>query len=326
MPFPRIAGALRNIGSTLINGAQSPYLLPEEQAAANAQRKSAMIASLLRSSAPTPQGMGPGAFGALGMAAQAGNQAQADAQENAIRMRMLSAQMAQLNQGGQAPADIRTMQALGFPLTPDGFKQFNEYQTRTVINKDESPIPIAQLDSVRLPDGSTPPIGTTPSQARALGAKVVSSAEQQKAQQGDAALGILGQLRDLAIGESGVFNDVKPGLANRAAGALGAGIGLLTQDDPRVSRYQDMSQATLAPFIKFLGETGSLAKDDVARAIGLLPRLFPLPDTKEVATEKLNALEEIINRGVSNLKSGKRAESAPPSETPPLPPGFTLDE
>jgi len=70
-----------------------------------------------------------------------------------------------------------------------------------------------------------------------------------------------------------------------------------------------------------LGESGALAQGDVDRALGLLPRVFPLPDTKEVATEKLAALREIISRGVTKMNSVTRQST----QLPPLPAGFTLD-
>lgn len=127
MAFERIAGALRNVGNQFLGrtGAPSPYLLPEEQDAALQQRRMAMAASLLQSAAPRPQGTGPGVFGALGGALQAGQQAQASSVEDAIRMRMLQAQMAQLSQGGEAPSDVRNAQAFGIPLTPEGFAQMH---------------------------------------------------------------------------------------------------------------------------------------------------------------------------------------------------------
>src|SRR6185503_2248403 len=99
------------------------------------------------------------------------------------------------------------------------------------------PIPIEQLDTVRLPNGQTPPIGTTYAQAREMGAQVLSAEDQKRTQQADQALGILGQLKDLAIGKDGVFQDVQPGLVNRAASALTFGLNMLTQDDPRASLF-----------------------------------------------------------------------------------------
>lgn len=195
----------------------------------------------------------------------------------------------------------------------------------TTINlgdKLAEPIPITQIGNVRTPDGNAVPIGTTFQQARDMGAQVQSSAEQARRTQADAALGILGELEALALGEGGVFTDVEPGFVNRAGSALLHGLNMLTQDDPNAARYEDLSKSTLAPFIKFLGESGALADGDVQRGLGLLPRIFPLPDTRKVAEEKINGLKEIISRGIRNLNTGQRVDAS----IPPLPPGFVLDE
>lgn len=332
VPGNRLIEMLRGGLNRVANGTPSPYLLPEEQAAAAEQRRMAMAASLLQNAGRRPVGTGPGVLGGIGEAMQAGNAAQANAQQDAIKMRMLQAQMAQLTQGNQPqdPNDLRMMRALGFPLNQEGLKAYTDATSRpgTTINvgddKLNEPIPISQLDSVRLPNGQPPPIGTTFAQARDAGARVMSPAEVQRGQQADQALGILGQLKDLAVGENGVFREVAPGLANRAGSAFQFGLNMITQDDPRASQFYDMSRATLAPFIKFLGESGALAQGDVDRALGLVPRIFPLPDTEQVAREKLATLEEIISRGVKNLNSG--GAQRPANSLPPLPPGFTLDE
>jgi hypothetical protein len=120
---PRFIDRLKTGFSTLVNGPPSPYLSPEEQAAASAQRRMAMTATLLRSSAPTPQGTGPGAFGALGAALESGGAAQSDAVQNAMRARVIQAQLA----GGQdrMSAAIGDMKALGYPLTKEGFAAYN---------------------------------------------------------------------------------------------------------------------------------------------------------------------------------------------------------
>jgi hypothetical protein len=321
----KIAGGFNRVAGGLA-GPDDPNLSPQENAARQQRQRMAMAAALMQASAPRPKGTGSpiADFGSAMMASQqAGDQFSADA----LRAKLMQMQMAQANQGAQDPSTIREMRALGYPLTQEGFEAYNKAQARpgTTINIGEEmnkPIPIAQLDTVRMPDGTTPPIGTTFAQAREMGAKVLSAEDQKRTIQADQALGILNQLEELAIGPNGVFNEVEPGLANRAASAIDFGLEMLTQNDPRASQFHDMSQATLAPFIKFLGETGSLATGDVQRAIGLLPRIFPLPDTGEVARDKIKELREIITRGVTKMNSVSRQSD----EVPPLPPGFTLDE
>ena len=134
-----------------------------------------------------------------------------------------------------------------------------------------------------------------------MGAEVYSTSEQQRQQQADAAMGILEELESLALGEDGgVFSGVESGVINRVGAALEHGLNMLTQDDPRASRYHDLVNASLSPFIKFLGESGALAEGDVQRALGLMPRIWPFPDTEEVAGQKLRQVREILERGVRN--------------------------
>jgi hypothetical protein len=216
---------------------------------------------------------------------------------------------------------------LGRPLTNEEVMTLSGGGAGTTINVGETlnkPIPIPQLDSVRLPDGGKLPLGTTFAQAQELGAQVVSGEDQKRAQQADQAVGILDQLEELAIGPKGVFNEVMPGMANRVASAFNFAIDMVDQKDPRAAQFKDLSEATLAPFIKFLGESGALADGDVKRGLGLLPRIWPLPDTKEVATDKIRSLREIVNRGVGNLNSGTRVDGD--DDDVPPPPGYTLDD
>jgi hypothetical protein len=320
-----ISGGFNKFANGMAGVQNNPNLTPQENAAMAQQQRMAMTAALLQGAAPRPQGTGS-PLADFGSAMFAGQQAGGQFAADAMRAKLMQAQMAQAQQGAQDPSTIREMQALGYPLTPEGFKEYNAAQARpgTTINIGDEmnkPIPIAQLDTVRLPDGTTPPIGTTFGQARDMGAKVLSAEDQKRTIQADQALGILNQLEEMAIGPDGVFNEVAPGLANRAASAIDFGLNMLTQNDPRASQFHDMSQATLAPFIKFLGETGSLAQGDVQRAIGLLPRIFPLPDTGEVARDKIAELREIITRGVTKMNSVSRQSE----DMPPPPPGFTLD-
>jgi hypothetical protein len=320
-----LSGGVNRMGGAMTGNAQNPYLNPQENSAMQQRMRQALATSLLMNSGPRPKGTSSplGDVGAAMFASQqAGDQFTADA----LRAKMMQAQLAQAQQGAEDPAAIREMRRLGYPLTPDGFKQYNADQAKpsTTINIGEKlnePIPIAQLDTVRLPNGQTPPIGTTYAEAREMGARVLSAEDQKRTQQADQALGILNQIEEIAIGPNGVFNEVQPGLANRAAAAIDFGLDMLDQKDPRASQYADMSQAVLAPFIKFLGETGSLAQGDVQRALGLLPRIFPLPDTGEVAKEKISELREIVTRGVTKMNSVTRQSE----NIPPPPPGFTLD-
>lgn len=194
---------------------------------------------------------------------------------------------------------------IGRPLTEQEVMQLagSGGTTINIGEKLNEPIPIAQLDTVRMPDGTTVPIGTTFAEAREMGAQVVSTNETSRRQQAEQALGILDELESMALGPGGVFEEIEPGLMNRAGAAIEHGFQMLTQNDPGASRFNDMAKATLAPFIKFMGESGALADGDVTRALGLLPRTFPLPDTREVAEGKFDVLRQIVSRGVANMNA-----------------------
>lgn len=190
----------------------------------------------------------------------------------------------------------------------------------TTINigeKLQEPIPIAQLDKVRLPDGSPVPIGTTFAQAREMGAEVYSSEEQKRGQQQAAALAILDEIEQLALGPEGIFRDIEPGFVNRAGAALVHGISMLTQDDPTAALYEDKVKSSLAPIVRLFGETGALADADVNRALGGFPRTFPLPDTKEVAERKLRGVREIVTLGLRNYNKILAGEMEPIRNEPP---------
>lgn len=94
---------------------QNPYLSPEENAAAQNQQRMAMVASLLQNSGPRPQGT-QGLLQPFGDAMQAGQAAQQGAVDNALKMRMLAAQIQNANNsrliGVANPSDF-TPESLG---------------------------------------------------------------------------------------------------------------------------------------------------------------------------------------------------------------------
>lgn len=170
-------------------------------------------------------------------------------------------------------------------------------------NKANEPIPVTQLPNVRMPDGSSPPLGTTFAQAQAAGARVFSASEIQARQQIEAGLGVLTDLRELAIGDDGVFQGVPSNLIGRFAVGLGNSIGALvgTEGSEARSVYADLSRGTIAPLIRSLGESGSLSDGDVSRALGLLPETGALPTSGREAEQKLRQLEQIFRRAGENL-------------------------
>lgn len=103
VPPNSILQMLRGGLSSAVNGPQSPYLEPQEQAAANQQRRMAMIASLLQAAAPRPQGTG-NTLGDIGNALAAGQHSQAGSFDDAMKARLLGAQIQQMRAQSVAAA------------------------------------------------------------------------------------------------------------------------------------------------------------------------------------------------------------------------------
>jgi len=88
----------------------------------------------------------------------------------------------------------------------------------------------------------------------------------------------------------------------------------LTQSDPDVAQYISLRAGFLAPIIRALGEKGTLAEGDTARAIKLWPDFF---DSKEVAKGKLRQINKIFD-GVMTGKYNSMDEieaAAKPGDT-----------
>jgi len=210
-----------------------------------------------------------------------------------------------MDQASNALQDkINTAQAnLNRPLTDDEIVSMAGGGGGTTINigdKLNEPIPTSELANIRDPEGNTFPIGTTFAEARDAGGQVTTSSERDQQAKTESAMRVLDELEGMALGEGGVFEDIDRGFMNRAVASIEHGFDLLTQNDPGAARFNDMAAGTLAPIIKAMGEAGALADGDVQRALGLIPRTFPLLDTKDVAQGKFASLRRILRRGASN--------------------------
>jgi len=69
-----------------------------------------------------------------------------------------------------------------------------------------------------------------------------------------------------------------------------------TQSNPKIALLDSYIKGTLAPMIRSLGEKGSLSDTDVKRAMALMPTMFPIPDSKEVAMGKIKQINDILDR------------------------------
>lgn len=70
--------------------------------------------------------------------------------------------------------------------------------------------------------------------------------------------------------------------------------GVLLQADPAMVQFESLKGGTLATFVRVFGDVGALSEGDIQRAKNLMPKLLPVPDTREVALGKLKQLRDLI--------------------------------
>jgi hypothetical protein len=169
--------------------------------------------------------------------------------------------------------------------------------------------PMKPTDALRYVNdkGEHPPAGTRPSEAVASGYKLTSTAKQTQRMGKEEALKVVNKLAELAVGDDGVFSDVDPGIAALASRGEFAWQGLM-QEDPRYRTYLGYSEATVAPLIRALGEKGTLATEDVARAFGLIPRPGDTTETANLKIQNLKAL--FVSKGIINDKKSTKPSAS----------------
>lgn len=172
----------------------------------------------------------------------------------------------------------------------------------------EKPIPVTQLPNVRLPDGSTPPLGTTFGEAEEAGARVFSTAELDRRQKTETALNTLDSLEQMAVGPNGVFVDyggspLTNNMLARAANGILDGLAAFGGSEGSVRRavYTATAQGSISSLVRSMGEAGSLSDGDVQRALALIPMLGALPVTEKQARAQFKELRSIISQGAAAL-------------------------
>jgi hypothetical protein len=143
-----------------------------------------------------------------------------------------------------------------------------------------TPIPLSQAALLFDPNtGQRVPFGTTPQQARAMGAIPLTSTQVSDR---DAVVTSLQTLQEFRTVAGRAFKGVT-GIAGSKKNALVLSAGRM---DPDSAGYElNVSQGTASALIRALGEKGVLTEGDVSRALRLLPSIW---DTESSAQKKLN--------------------------------------
>lgn len=184
----------------------------------------------------------------------------------------------------------------------------------------DKPLSPTDLVRLRLPDGSSLPLGTTSRQAAASGAKAYSDTELTRQVNTSTALNTLSEIKNLALGKNGAFvdnggspltNNVLARIANGISNGLGAFVG--TEASMRRDVFNSTAKGSISSLVRSMGEAGSLSDGDVNRALSLIPQLGAKPDTEATARAKFEELQKIISRGASGLtaSTGSNASADP---------------
>jgi len=210
----------------------------------------------------------------------------------------------------QQPVDIQAMiesikQSGGQPtLTMDTTGKVGLSYDPTKRQPEDEPITPSQLSSFVNNQGEPPPPGTTLRQAREGGYIPVAVNKQNLQASAQGANAVLDRLNELS---NRIFT-AGPGVTDRLLLAGQRGWEYASQSNPDVALFESLKRGTLAPIIRSMGEKGTLAEGDVKRAIDLLPKMFPVPDSREVALTKLSQIRNILSEATGAKPVGKKIQ------------------
>jgi hypothetical protein len=199
------------------------------------------------------------------------------------------------------PEQALTRLAAVDPQTAIGFMNALKPAGGTNIDIDlNEPMSMTDLIKIRDGEGNPPPIGA--SIRDISGARnpdgspvysVKSPKEQERTQNVDTALGLVGTMRNLAFPTEGkpLFQEYE-GVFGRAA--QGAQQGQSTERGKRLRLYNNATQGFLSMLARTFGERGTLTNQDIGRALKLLARAHFWPDQPDTARDAFDQLEGLI--------------------------------
>jgi hypothetical protein len=169
-------------------------------------------------------------------------------------------------------------------------------------------VKVTDLQKYRHPvTGEPPRIGITEGELEDEGYTVTTGAEgvgRERAAKAETALNIVDSLDTMA---DDLFPADQTGLWGRIQSGAFNTWNQLSQDDPKVAEYESFKGGVVSLLIKALGEAGTLSEGDNARAMNLLPKLFPVPDTRATAMGKLRNLRGLLESIAGKSKTEQAA-------------------
>lgn len=101
------------------------------------------------------------------------------------------------------------------------------------------------------------------------------------------------------------------GLTKRIVSAPGMTYEAMAQENPDIALYESISKGSLATVIRAMGERGALTEGDQQRALNLIPKVFPIPDRKDVASAKIGQIRKILQKAQGMEPPANTPQSAP---------------
>jgi hypothetical protein len=195
------------------------------------------------------------------------------------------------------PVDINTGEAIGLGL-----------QTK----------PAEQLSTEELSKLDVPlPFGTTAEQAVGAGAKVLTTEERQQKftlENVEVVLEKLDSMINETFVDGGMIEQIKTG-AKQGFGFAD----FMKRED--YAQYESLKEGLLASIYKAFGDKGQLSDGDLKRAKKLLPKGFPIPDTRERAQGKMANIRDLVADLGGRAPFSVPAKDRVPLRIIPAPPG-----
>lgn len=234
----------------------------------------------------------------------------------------------------KTPSAIQEAQWLADPTVPPEEKAayYAANKSKATSISLEKPLTISDITKMVNEKGESPPPGITASEAFNRGYTVKSAQQQAEDRKSGKGTNLISIFENLAFGtpnEPGLFSGGKgveglDDLLDKAVRGGEAWYEQYAQTDPRFKAYEDFRQGGVAMIAKAMGEAGNLAKEDIERAIRLLPQLYPWPDSEAVARRKfrmvreaLAGIEEKYDVDLSNILVDENLGIVPSAATTP---------
>jgi hypothetical protein len=146
--------------------------------------------------------------------------------------------------------------------------------------------------------GELPPAGMTQNEAESKGYKLQTGAQIETEGAINVTKNVLKDLQGLAFGEGGIWTDIPDTWAGRVAYAAKLKKAEIEQKGvgQKVKLYQDNLGAFGGGFARtVMQEKGVLTEPDLRRVMKAFPVVYPVPDSRDIATRKMGAVANAID-------------------------------